>query len=705
MLVDWFIVSASTILANGKIRKRAKPTKARNVLLVTLQFILNSVMVNKPQWFRYSKFSWFMTAFCSRRWSRPVLIVMWNWKWMKDPDLWFMKRVMEYRDSRNFSGIGACLLLDENWKRTISTKWCFPPNSNWRRKNTLATELGEIAALYLQTNSLSIEPIGILAQKSLRCTYRQKSSRERELFMSTSDHHHPMTVNRGMQRRRNCENGFGAIKLRLLILLLIIQVVLCSQTSTMRPIERYPIFSRNGKIIKRGIQCRYQHQNMSIGIRGGAKESPVTPSNPTIFSSFRSFFHDNVLPKLKETRESMQQKVDDHIEGQAKRQQDQLDRNKRWRETAESTIPNDKLVGLSPSFSYASPKQRVQNTSLLPIEVLKLGAVACILAEVLDRAGIFDGDTTNTVIIRTKRCWKRLKLVGTEFWEDNALPVYKNLRYNLERWYHRHAKPRIFELQAETIRLEEWMQTYSQLHPRTTSRIKAILAICASYGITSTPLLFASVLRLWKPILLFVALSELNHCCKGNAESMGTILDRLLDRCRTLVWGTMYKILGKRRDDLYSKGYSSRGRWTRGRVDDRFPSKDGAFQMRRKLAKQGLYLVCSIGLVVIGLAWWDNPWLKTNDEQRVSVFCVNGIRLGIFPLKIGGFSKKMRFGKFDTSLKFSLENWWFLIDPGTVVATNALVVMSNFLRSGSVSKMSRITSIYIYRLDVRDGFR
>ncbi len=433
----------------------------------------------------------------------------------------------------------------------------------------------------------------ISAQEYPSCSHLQNpnrsSSRERFHFIRstiTSEHQHQTTMNGRRYLRRNPEDRVGPIKLRLAVLLLTIQVVLCSQKSPMLSNKRYPIFGRKGTTIQEGIDFRYRHQNNYIRIRGGGKDSQTTHSDTAILSKLLSFFHDNVLPKVKETRESLRQRVDDHIEGQAKQRQEQLERNKRWREAAESIVPTDKVITLSPSFSYASPAGTAKSTSSLPIEVLKLGTAAWIILASLDRAGIFDGDMSKIAKIRIKSFWRTLELI----WKDDVLPTYKNARYNLERWYHRHAKPRIFELQAQKIRLEERAELFFLAYPRTSSRIKAISAIVASYGMISTPLLFPFVLRSWKPVLLIAALSELNHSSTATTESLGSILDELLDRYRNLVRSTIFKVIRIGRGGFYkNKGY---GRWKGSpRVD----------QMRRKLSKQGLFLVCSFGLVLIGL--------------------------------------------------------------------------------------------------------
>ena len=441
-------------------------------------------------------------------------------------------------------------------------------------------------------------------QQNPSCSHEQNLNRSsscdrNDCIRSTtlSEHQYQMTMNGRRSLIRNPENRVGLIKVRLVVLLLTIQAVLCSQKSPMLSNKRYPIFGKKGTPIKQGIDCRYRHQSVSIRIRGGGNESPINHSDTAILSNLRSFFHDIV----KETRDSCRQRVEDHMEGQAKQRLEQLERNQRWREAAESIVPRENVIMLSPSFSYATPAGSIKSTSELPIKVLKLGTLACILLGSLGRAGIFDGDKSNNFRLRIKSFWRALELIGRDVWEDGVLPTYKNARYNLERWYHRHAKTRIFALQARIIRLEQRVERFFQSNPRAPSRIKAILAIIASYGMISSQMFSPLVLRLWKPILLTAALSELNHSCSTTTDSLGTTLDELLDRYRNLIRSTIFKVFRRGRGDFYKKKRYGRWKGVPTRVDNRFAKQDAMYQIRRKLAKQGLLLLCSVGLALMAL--------------------------------------------------------------------------------------------------------
>eukprot|EP00531_Pseudo-nitzschia_arenysensis_P013676 CAMPEP_0116121144 /NCGR_PEP_ID=MMETSP0329-20121206/3544_1 /TAXON_ID=697910 /ORGANISM="Pseudo-nitzschia arenysensis, Strain B593" /LENGTH=198 /DNA_ID=CAMNT_0003614945 /DNA_START=84 /DNA_END=677 /DNA_ORIENTATION=+ len=160
-------------------------------------------------------------------------------------------------------------------------------------------------------------------------------------------------------------------------------------------------------------------RSKSIWVRGGG-------SDGTVFGTIPSFFHDIVKPIARDARDRFHQRVDEHLEQKFRKREENLKRNKFWRERAESSKHS-----ASPSSSYASSSQLESSSTLesssysengtpqkslsLPTRVLKLSLVATFVTEILDRIGILDGDTTAII-------WARI----VDFWENDVLQACAN---------------------------------------------------------------------------------------------------------------------------------------------------------------------------------------------------------------------------------------------------------------------------------------
>lgn len=336
---------------------------------------------------------------------------------------------------------------------------------------------------------------------------------------------------------------------------------------------------RNLRVDGRRRRVHHSHCSQSIRIRGGGTGSAMFVTIPT-------FFRDNLKPMAKEIRESFQQRMDDLVEQKSIEREDQLNRNKIWRETAESPMQS-----AFSSSSYASSSQLESSSALksssysqtrtsvktvtLPTRMLKLSFAAFIVTETFGHIGVLEGETLEIIYAR---------IAG--FWENDVHRAFANVRSKVEGWYNQHVKRWISKTRAYYLEWREGNSFGICFHrkirikiPRICSTIKITFALSTICGMILMPWLFSSIRLLWRPVLVLVALSETNHHSKmrgrkfvellgDTPQTLGVTLDVFLERFRKLIWNLIHNLKGSETEsDYYYEGYGS-GSTSRGAVDN-----------------------------------------------------------------------------------------------------------------------------------------
>ena len=401
-------------------------------------------------------------------------------------------------------------------------------------------------------------------------------------------------MKRGRSRGEWPKRGMESARFRIMVLLFAVQVVLSARTSLLLPVREYTIIdrgnetieSRNLRVLDDHRRVHNSHRSQSIRIRGGG-------IGGTTFVTMPAFFHDNVKPMAKEIQERFQQRMDDLFEQKSSERGDQLNRNKIWRETAESPMQSafssssyassSQLESSSAlkSSSYSQTRTSVKTVSL-PIRVLKLIFVAFTVKETfdeakeifdemkerLDQAGVLDGETRGIICARI-----------ADFWENDVRRAFANVRSKVEGWYNQHVKKWISKTRAYYLERREGNGMGISFHRKSRIMIKITFALSTVCGIFLMPRLFSSLRLLWRPVLVLVALSETNHYSKMHGrkfvellgdtpQSLGVMLDVFLERFRKLIWNLIHNMKDSEAEsDYYYEGYGS-GNTSRGAVDD-----------------------------------------------------------------------------------------------------------------------------------------
>ncbi len=394
-------------------------------------------------------------------------------------------------------------------------------------------------------------------------------------------------MKRGRSRGKWPWRGMESAKFRIVVLLFAVQVVLRTHASILLPVREYTIIdcgseimeSRNLRVLDDHRRVHNSHPSQSIRIRGGGTGSAMFVTMPT-------FFRDNVKPMVKEIQERFQQRMDDLFEQKSSERGDQLNRNKIWRETAESPMrsafssssyASSSQLESSNAFkssSYSQTRTSVKSVAL-PTRVLKLSFVAFIVTEAFDQTRVLDGEALGIICAR---------IAG--FWENTVRRAFANVRSKVEGRYNQHVKKWISKTRSYYLERREGNGMGISFHPkfriiipRICSRIKITFALSTVSGMILMPWLFSSLKLLWRPVLVLVALSETNHYSKMRGrkfvellgytpQTLGVTLDVFLERFRKLIWNLIHNMKGSETEsDYYYEGYGS-GSTSRGAVDN-----------------------------------------------------------------------------------------------------------------------------------------